>query len=228
MSTHDSNGTATPMAPASTPTGSAGFTGPGGPAARPHRRATSGMAIATLILGVAGFLVITIPVSLVLGVLSLVRTGRQGQKGKGLATTGMVLAVAWAVGLAVVVAKAADSPEPARDAKGQISEATQAAPEKLKVGDCVAQINDTEVSDVRAQPCSRPGSGKVFAIFQLTHRAWPGEAAANKRAGDDCVKRYERSRQQAKKQSEIQFLRPTEASWRLGDRRVVCLVVPKA
>ncbi|MBC6468545.1 DUF4190 domain-containing protein [Actinomadura alba] len=186
------------------------------------------MAVASLVLGIAGFLVITIPMNLVIGVLALSRTARRGQKGKGLVIAGLTLSAAWAVGLGVIGAMAASSPEPERDAQGQITKPAQAAPDKLKVGDCVAQINAAEVSDVRAQPCGQPGSGKVFAIFQLTQGSWPGEKVADDKAGDTCVKRYEKSGEQADKQSGIQYIRPTEASWRLGDRRVICLVVPRA
>jgi hypothetical protein len=219
MSINDSSGSAAPMAPAP---------GPTGPAGGPPARTTSGMAIASLVLGIAGFLVVTIPVNLVLGILALTRTGRRGQKGKGLVVAGLTLSAAWAVGLGVLGAIAISSPEPERDAQGQITKPAQAAPDKLKVGDCVAQINTAEVSDVRAQPCGQPGGGKVFAVFQLPQRSWPGEKVADDKAGGDCVKRYERSRQQAAEESEIQYLRPTEASWRLGDRRVVCLLYPKA
>jgi hypothetical protein len=59
-------------------------------------------ALASMIAGVCGFLVITIPVSIVLGVVGLVSARRTG-RGAVLALVGIVLAVLWAgVGFAVV------------------------------------------------------------------------------------------------------------------------------
>lgn len=190
------------------------------------RRSTSGLAIASLILGVAGFLLVTIPVNLVLGVVALVRASQRGERGRVLAVIGVTLSVAWAAGLAVLVMKVADSPEPRRDAQGNVTTPGAASPDKLKVGDCVSSLGDGELSNVRAQPCSQPGGGKVFAIFQLPAGSWPGEAAVNDKAGDSCVKRLKATGRQAGEKSEIQFIRPVQTGWRLGDRKVICLLAP--
>ena len=60
--------------------------------------------IATLVVGIAGFLVITIPVNIILGLVALVRTRSRGDKGTGLAVTGLILSVLWAVAIGVGVA----------------------------------------------------------------------------------------------------------------------------
>jgi uncharacterized protein DUF4190/putative regulator of septum formation len=217
MSIEDSRAATEPSGPTVTPSGLAGA---------PQRRSTSGLAIATLVLGITGFLVVTIPLNLIFGAVALVRTGRRGDKGRGLAIAGITLSVLWAAALGLIVTKVATSPEPKRDAQGRISESSQTGVDKLKAGDCVAQIKGEEVSDVVAQPCTQPGVSKVFAVFKLPQGPWPGEAAVGSKAGDDCTKRYERSGQQTQKKSEIHILTPTEVRWKLGDRQVVCLVMP--
>jgi Domain of unknown function (DUF4190) len=195
--------------------------GPDGPAAH-RRRSTNGLAITTLVLGVAGFLVITIPVNLVLGLVALVRTRRRGDKGTALAVIGMVLSILWAVGIAVGVAQLMKSPDPKRDANGRISAPQKAGPDKLRVGDCVARQTG-DVTDVQAQPCTQPGGDKVFSIFQLPQQPWPGDAAVANAAEKGCTKRYQASHK-ASQRAELIYFTPTKTRWALDYRKVVCLV----
>lgn len=202
-------------------------TGPYGGADRDRRRSTNGLAITSLVLGIMGFLVITIPVNLILGLAALVRTRRRGDKGVGLAVTGLILSLLWAVGIGVGVAALSKWHEPKRDANGQINSTQKAAPDTLRVGDCVAPQTG-EVTTVKAQPCSTPGSNKVFAVFSLPQASWPGNATSSASAERGCTKRYEASHTTAKKQSQLYYLSPSKAQWTLGDRKVICLVGPVA
>lgn len=197
-----------------------------GPGGVPNRRPTSGLAVTTLILGIAGFLVITIPLNLIIGLIALARTGRGRPKGRGLAVSGLVLSVLWAVGIGIGVAALLSSPDPKRDANGQVSEAQAAGPDKLRVGDCVAGISDGEVTNVRVQPCSRPGGDKVFATFELPKKSWAGTEATNAAAEKGCTTRFTSSGEKAGKDSQLSYLGPTETRWKLGYRRVVCMVGP--
>jgi hypothetical protein len=198
-----------------------GPAGPGGSPDHHRRRSTNGMAIATLVLGVAGFLVITIPVNLVVGLVALVRTRRRGDKGTALAVIGLALSILWAVGLGVAVSQLMKSPDPKRDANGQITAPQKAGPDKLRVGDCVARQTG-DVTDVQAQPCGQPGGDKVFAIFQLPQGPWPGDAAAGSAAEKGCTKRYQASHKTSES-AELVYFAPTKARWALGHRKVVCL-----
>jgi hypothetical protein len=198
--------------------------GPDGHAPVPRRRSTNGLAIATLVIGVAGFLVVTIPVNLFLGLAALVRTRRRGDKGTGLAVTGLLLSALWAVGIGIGVNALLKSPDPKRDANGQVSTAQQAGPDKLRVGDCVARSNAGEVTDVKVQPCGTPGSDKVFAVFDLPKGPWPGDTAADAAADKGCTRRYSASHQQANRQSELTYFAPTKTRWALGYHKVVCMV----
>jgi hypothetical protein len=199
------------------------FTEPG-LMAPPRARSTNGLAVATLVVGIAGFLVITIPVNLVLGIVALTRTARRGDKGRGLAVAGLVLSVLWGGGLAIGAYALLDSPSPKRDATGNITAPQAAGPDKLRVGDCVARTQATEVTDVQAQPCGRPNSDKVFAIFNLPAGAWPGLAASNDAAQKGCSKRFAASHKN--QDADLAYFAPTETRWKLGYHRVVCLFGP--
>lgn len=89
-----------------TPYGNAPYGGPQygnaayGPYGYPYgynaqRFGTSGMAIASLILGICGFLCVTPFVGLGLGIAALSRIKKTGQPGKGMATAGIILSCAW-------------------------------------------------------------------------------------------------------------------------------------
>ncbi|GAA4483930.1 hypothetical protein GCM10023191_006310 [Actinoallomurus oryzae] len=201
--------------------------GPDGGAGRDHRRSTNGLAIASLILGIVGFLVITIPVNLIVGLVALARTRRRGDKGTGLAVFGLILSLLWAAGIGVGAYALSKWHEPKRDANGQINSKQKAAPDTLRVGDCV-KPETGEVTAVQAQPCSTPGSNKVFSIYSLPQGAWPGETSSSAAAERGCTKRYEASHRTAKKQMSLYYFAPTKTEWSLGDRKVICLVGPVA
>ncbi|MDN3355984.1 DUF4190 domain-containing protein [Actinomadura sp. DC4] len=188
-----------------------------------RRRSTNGLAVAALILGLAGFLGITILVNLILAPVALVRTRRRGDKGTALAAIGLVLSILWAVGGGVAVAQLMKSPDPKRDASGQISTPQKAGVDKLRVGDCVARQTGT-VTDVQAQPCGDTGSDKVFAVFALPKGAWPGETASGAAAEKGCTLRYQKTHKRATGRYELLYFAPTKTRWDLGYRRVVCLV----
>jgi hypothetical protein len=80
------------------------------------------MAIAALVLGICGFFVVTPIVGLALGIVALTTVRKSGQRGKGLAISGIVLSSLWIVlfGTVIVVA-AANVPSPVqRNAAGDV------------------------------------------------------------------------------------------------------------
>lgn len=195
-----------------------------GSAGSPAPRKGNPLAVATLVLGLVGFLVITIPVALVTGLLALARA-KGPRSGRVPAALGILFALGWAGVLGVAVVAALDSPEPKRNAQGQITEPGQARPDTLRVGDCIAQIGEgQQVSDVKTIPCDSPNGGKVFAVFDLAGGSWPGAATVEAKAGDGCTSRFKKSKRQASQPSSITFLQPTELQWKLGNHKVICLV----
>ena len=61
------------------------------------------MAIAALVLGICGFFFITPIIGLVLGLVSLSTIKKSGQRGKGLAVSGVVLSSLWIALFAVLI-----------------------------------------------------------------------------------------------------------------------------
>jgi hypothetical protein len=97
-------------------------------------RKTSVVATLALVFGVIG----AIPVAVILGIIALARIPGTGQKGKGMAIGGMALAGLWAVFIALAVI---GDPDPGRDASGQVTTQADVALAKLRVGDCVAEVD---------------------------------------------------------------------------------------
>ena len=180
------------------------------------------MAILTFIFGLFAF----IPVAIVLGIIALTKIARTGDKGKGLAIAGMALAGLWVAGI-VAAATLADPSEPDRDASGQVTTTQNVSSSKLRVGDCVTEIKEGEVRDIKVQPCNQPNGGKVFAVFDLPAGDWPGLTEVQAAAEKGCTDRYKATKQQASQPSDIWYLHPTEDSWSLGDHSTTCLVAPK-
>lgn len=188
------------------------------------RAPASAAAVAALVLGAAGFLLVTAPVGLALSVVGLVRTRRRRRRGRGLAVAGLVLSVVWtaaAVGLTAVGAPYVVPPQ--RDAQGRVTEPDQVLPMDLRVGDCVDTSRTGAVATVPVVPCGGTNS-QVYAIFDLPKVSWPGERSVDARAERGCVAKYTASGEQAEERSDLAYFSPSELGWRLGDRSVVCIV----
>jgi Septum formation len=100
-------------------------------------------------------------------------------------------------------------------------------PDKLNVGDCIESLPADEVIiTVHVVPCSELHGGRVFATFELPGGKWPGEAEVNASADAGCTSRFDASGEHADQLSEIVYLAPLERGWRLGDREVLCFLVP--
>jgi hypothetical protein len=183
------------------------------------------LGVAAFVLGLLGFLVITVPVALILGVAALARIRRTGRRGRGLAVAGLTFAVLWAAGYAAL-GVAAMNTGPERNSQGQIETPTTARPDDLKAGDCVTGVAVGEVDGVRAVPCGEPGASTVFAVFELTAKSWPGEAGVDDLASEGCVDRYRAPSGKPGKEPEVIFIRPIEDSWKIGDRTVLCVATP--
>lgn len=64
---------------------------------------TNGMAIASLVLGICGFMCVTPFVGLALGITALSKIGKTGQSGKGMAIAGVILSSVWIALLIVAI-----------------------------------------------------------------------------------------------------------------------------
>lgn len=197
-----------------------GMPGPGPYPGQPQK--TSVPAILSLVFGVLGGILI----SVILGIVALTQIPKKGQKGKGLAIAGLAVSGLWLVGIVVAVAVFGDG-EPDRDASGQVTTTQNTRPDKLRVGDCVSEINEGEVANIKVVPCNQANGGKVFAVFELPAGDWPGLTAVQNAAEKGCTDRWKASKQKASAESSIFYLHPTEDGWSLGDRGTTCLLTPK-
>jgi hypothetical protein len=194
---------------------------PGSPHSGPPQQ-TSTPAILAFVFSFLGGILI----SIILAIVALNRIPLRNQKGKGLAIAALVISGVWIVGIVLAVALAGDG-EPDRDASGQVTAPENTRPDKLRVGDCVAEIKEGEVMNIKVQPCDQPNGGRVYAVFDLPAGEWPGLTAVQAAAEKGCTDRWKASKQQADAESSIFYLHPTEDGWSLGDRGATCLLTPR-
>lgn len=99
---------------------------------------------------------------------------------------------------------------------------------ELEVGDCFddAGIEDgaTEVADVPIVDCGKAHDYEVFAAFDVTEAAYPGDAATRDIARDGCIERFDAFVGIPYEQSalDVTYLYPTQQTWDDGDREIVC------
>ena len=171
--------------------------------------------------------------AVIFAIVALVRIGKSGRKGKGLAIAALVLSALWVVGLVVLIAVAAED-EAARDDAGEIVEGGDVSAFDVSVGDCWNDIPaQQEVESITAVPCSEPHESEVFATFDIDLGSddWPGDPAVIAAAETGCVERFGEFVGVPYEQStlEVFYFHPTEDSWTtLDDREAVCSVVDPA
>lgn len=203
----------------------AGYPPPGYPPASlpsaggPPQTGTNGFAIAALVLGILGVL------GAVFGFIALSQIRRTGQGGRGLAIAGIALSGIWVlviiISVIAIFVTAAD-----RDASGTITEGGSVSATALKVGDCLADLQDsTNVTSLPGVPCSVPHEGEVYAVYDLPDGAYPGQAEVEAQVQSDCSARLDAYAPQTVGDSSIglYFVYPLEANWATGDHEVVCV-----
>ncbi len=115
-----------------------------------------------------------------------------------------------------------------RDASGAISMAGGMLIEDLRIGDCFNQPDGTgSLVAVEALPCESPHGNEVFSIFQLpSDRSvdYPGDAQIQIDAGGQCLQNMAAYVGTGFRESGLDIFTffPSEETWGLGDRRVVC------
>ncbi|MGH3725378.1 MAG: DUF4190 domain-containing protein [Mycobacterium sp.] len=185
-------------------------------------RGTNGFAIAALILGIipicAGIL------GIVFGFVSLSQIKQTGQKGRGMAITGIVLGFVWIAVVAVGVAVGASN-SPKRDDTGHITQPGQMDVTKLRVGDCVAELGDEKFyTTTKAIPCLQPHKAEVYALLPLLGTSVPDMSTMEKTA-QGCGGALERYSPSAYDDDavEVTYLYPTRQSWKQGDHSITCI-----
>lgn len=202
--------------PAQTPPPAADPAGPGG--------GNNGLAVATLICGILAPCGVGL-LALIFGIIALVQIKQSGQKGRGMAITGLALTGVWAV-LGVILVVVLLVLGAGADGDGEAATSGEVGIDSLLPGDCVERLEEGSITTtVPTVPCAEPHAGEVYAIFDLTDGDWPGDEAVWEEAETGCIDRlfgYSPTAYEDE-QVDIFYVHPTSESWEIGDREVVCV-----
>ncbi|MDQ2837429.1 MAG: hypothetical protein M3Y42_07465 [Actinomycetota bacterium] len=160
-----------------------GFGGPGGyPYPVPTRRQTDGFSIASFVLG----LIAIFPLGFVFGIVGIVRTKAHQRRGRWMAVLGMILSVAWVIGLVALVAVVSGS-RATRSADGTVTKAGKISPWNVKIGDCVKLPSTLgTLLTITVTPCTEPHNAQAFAEAPLTGSSYPGTTEIRAQARTGC------------------------------------------
>lgn len=201
-----------------------GYPGPGYPA--PQKPGTNGFAIAALIFGIIGGVLL----GFIFGFIALSQTKRTGQNGRGLALAGIILSAMWTVGIILAIILAITT-APKRDNGGAVTQGGDISATALRVGDCINNLRDSNnVQSLPGVPCSQPHEGEVFAVFDLPAGDYPGGAAVEDQVAKECNDRIAAYSPGAAQDPDVGLFSvyPLEKNWNSGDRQVVCIATAKS
>ncbi|MFI5645546.1 DUF4190 domain-containing protein [Kitasatospora sp. NPDC051705] len=196
--------------------------------------ATNGFAAASLVTG----LVLVAPLALLFGIIGLVQINRRGERGFGMALTGLVLGgVGTALMSLAVVGLSVDGPDD-RSGRPPKAPAGSVAWAALKSGDCYNTPENGSRRDpsggdetlfwVRRVPCSAPHHGEVAgtAMIPSPHGpSYPGESRVREVAAELCRKvldDYALDQWAVPDGMDDVYLYPTQGNWKSGERYVTC------
>lgn len=196
---------------------------------------TSGFAIASLVLGILGFLIVTAILGIIFGIIALTRIRAVPQRGKGLAIAGLVTSGLWLALIGTLIGIGAATYVPPSSSGSSSGGSVPIRYERslgifaLRVGDCFDNPASTQnVTSVTGMPCTRAHNAQVFAQFKATGGShYPGSAALKKQATTGCNARIAANvdRSRVTSTMTVRFVFPEQGSWFLGRRTVSCLIV---
>lgn len=135
------------------------------------------------------------------------------------------------IGLGVVAYNVATEAD--RDASGNIVDGGSVDAFTIRLGDC---FNDTgtlgseeagEVSSLPGVPCSEPHDNEVYAVFDVSFEAFPGDEQMADAAFEECLNRFANfvGTNYESSTLDVTALYPSSQSWSIqDDREVVCAV----
>lgn len=172
-------------------------------------KTTSGWAIAALIFGIIGGVLL----SVIFGIVALNKTkdGRQG--GRGMAIAGLVLSGLWVIGGVVLVV-----------ALLFISKDHVIATD-LKVGDCITDVpTSTRIMTIPTIDCKESHGGEVYAVLTMPDGSYPGQSAIDEWQ-NKCPDELQTFSPEAMADDSVGVfvLYPTQETWNQGDRAVTCI-----
>lgn len=97
----------------------------------------------------------------------------------------------------------------------------------IAVGDCFPGDTGTgEIVTVETVACSEPHASEAYAAEDMADGSYPGEPEIQTFADDFCRTEFESFIGISFDQSTLQltYLHPTQESWTMGDREILCIV----
>jgi hypothetical protein len=188
----------------------------------PPAPGTNGFAIASLVLGIIGGVLL----SVIFGIVALAQIRKRPQGGRGLAIAGLSLSGAWLLVILVLCGIGAitdslekDDPAPSPTAAGPYRVSVW----DLREGDCVGDLGGRgTVADLPLVKCTEPHDGEVFATFTLPAGAWPGDEKVDRLSDEGCSDRLEGYARGPVDDLEYIPLTPLQEEWP-EDRGVTCI-----
>ena len=190
------------------------------PAPAPGSGGTSGFAIASLVFGIFGGVLL----STIFGLVALAQIRKRGKTGRGLAIAGLTFSGCWILVIVVAVTFAilTDSGNDSTNSASGNADPTIAVT-LLKPGNCVNGIQTSgSIADLPIVSCADPHEGEVYAVFTLPDGAWPGVTTVQKQAEKRCQDELETFAPNAADTVEVFYLHPVQRTWP-RDRGVTCL-----
>lgn len=188
--------------------------GPYGPPGYPQpapARGTNGFAVASLVLGLLGGVLL----SVIFGIIALSQIKKRGQSGRGMAIAGLVLSGAWTLGFVALIVIAV------------VTDDGSVRATHLQVGDCIETMPADNARVVRMPKvsCTTPHEGEVYDQIRVVEANFPGQQALENEYQSRCRLSLMSYAPNAASGSDvgIYLLYPTQATWDNGDRDVVCI-----
>lgn len=188
----------------------------------------NGFALASLLVG----LLCLPPLGVVFGIVALVQIAGKRQRGRALAVVGLVVSVAMTVVMALaagrvahVVGERLDAYSALADAEGVLTDR-----EDLAEGDCFNVPGGDLTGDMPPAyriDCARPHHAEITSSEVVDAGYAPGTAAAERYAEDACWQAqdaYAMDTWAVPESAGMYYFAPSPASWRRGDRRLVCII----
>ncbi|MFF7211913.1 DUF4190 domain-containing protein [Streptomyces sp. NPDC008238] len=197
------------------------------PLSAPARPPLNRLAVAALVSG----LLLGLPLlGVVLGALALSRIEKRGERGRGMATTGLVLSSLSTLVIAVTLALGTY-----RIPEGLGEEAAEAAHYdddyfSLRKGDCIETADDRpayEFLEFSLVPCAGEHTAEVYGVFEIADGyAFPGDDAIGEQADSRCwdlSNAYAMDSWALPTELSMTYYTPDRDTWADGDRQVTCL-----
>src|SRR3954453_2341694 len=118
--------------------------------------------------------------------------------------------------------------ETARDESGQITTAGGLGAFVVRVGDCVQLPDHSLVVSVEGVPCDTPHDAEAYARFNVSELTTYTPESVKSQGLNGCLERWTDAIGtvfETDTDLDVNMFGPTEASWKVGDREVVCFVV---